>query len=61
MVNAAIDVTGTGRTAVGRDDVTDAGSIDADAAIETVQLDPEGTIDTPSANVDITTDQSVNL
>jgi hypothetical protein len=60
MVNTAIDITGT-RAAVGRDDVTGAGLIDANAAIGALQLGPEGTIDTPSANVDITTGQSVNF
>jgi len=60
MVNTASDVTGT-RAAVGRDDVTGAGLIEANAAIGILQLDPEGTIDTPSGNVEITIDHSVNF
>jgi hypothetical protein len=60
MVNTAIDITGT-RAAVGRDDVTGAGLIDANAAIGALQREPEGGIDTPSGNVDIATGQSVNF
>jgi hypothetical protein len=60
MVNTAMDITGT-RAAVGRDDVTGAGLIDANAAIGALQVDPEGTIDTPSGNVSITAGQSVHF
>jgi hypothetical protein len=60
LVNTAIDITGT-RAAVGRDDVTGAGLIDANAAIGALQREPEATIDTPSGHVDINTGQSVNF
>ena len=60
MVNTAIDITG-GRAAVGRDDVTGAGLIDANAAIGALQLAPEGTIDMPLGNVVIALGASVHF
>ncbi len=60
MVNTAIDITGT-RAAVGRDDVTGAGLIDANAALGALQAGPNGTINTPSGNVSILVGQSVNF
>ncbi len=60
MVNTAMDITGA-RASVGRDDVTGAGLLDANAAIGALQKAPEGTIDTPSGNVSITIGESVNF
>jgi hypothetical protein len=58
MVDTAIDITGT-RASAGRDDVTGAGLIDANAAIGALQQGPNGTITTPSGNVRITSGESV--
>jgi hypothetical protein len=60
MVNTAIDITGA-RAAVGRDDVTGAGLLDANAAIGALQLAPEGTIDTPLGNAVIAMGASVHF
>jgi PKD repeat protein len=60
MVNTAIDITGA-RAAVGRDEVTGVGLIDANAAIGALQLAPEGTIDMPLGNVVITMGESVHF
>ena len=60
MVDTAIDVTGT-RAANGRDDVTGAGLIDANAAIGALQVEPEGVIDTPTTDVSITTGDAVHF
>ncbi len=58
MVNTAIDITGV-RASVGRDDVTGAGLIDANAAIGALQLGPESVINTPSGNVSINIGEAV--
>ena len=60
MVDTAIDVTGT-RAAVGRDDVTGAGLIDANAAIGALQAEPAGVIDTPTTDVSINIGESVHF
>ncbi|ETW98198.1 MAG: hypothetical protein ETSY1_19730 [Candidatus Entotheonella factor] len=60
MVNTAIDITGT-RASVGRDDVTGAGLLDANAALAALQDGPNGVINTPSGNVSILAGQAVNF
>lgn len=52
FVNTAIDITGF-RAAPGRDDVTGAGLIDANAAIGSVLQGPNGVINTPAGHVTI--------
>jgi hypothetical protein len=60
MVDTAIDITGT-RASAGRDDVTGAGLIDANAAIGALQQGPNGTINTPSGNVRISSGESIHF
>jgi hypothetical protein len=55
FVNTAIDITGF-RAGPGRDDVTGAGLLDANAAIGSVVQGPNGVINTPAGHVTI--DQS---
>ncbi|HEY7711080.1 MAG TPA: S8 family serine peptidase, partial [Candidatus Entotheonella sp.] len=52
FVNTAVDITGF-RAAPGRDDVTGAGLIDANAAIGSVLQGPNGVIHTPAGHVTI--------
>jgi hypothetical protein len=52
FVNTAVDITGF-RAAPGRDDVTGAGLIDANAAIGSVLQGPNGVINTPAGHVTI--------
>ncbi len=60
MVDTAIDIVGA-RASVGRDDVTGAGLIDANAAIGALQQEPNGVISSPSGNVTVTKGQSVHF
>ena len=52
FVNTAIDITGF-RAGPGRDDVTGAGLIDANAAIGSVMQGPNGVINTPAGHVTV--------
>ena len=60
FVNTAVDITGF-RAAPGRDDVTGAGLIDANAAIGSVLQGPNGVINTPAGHVTMDQGDAVTL